>query len=203
LTRLRIYLEGGGDQKEQKAGLRRGMTAFLDSLKRFAAEKSISLDVVVCGGRQKAYDKFRNALSTDPSNLAVLLVDAEENVALLPRAHLANRDGWSLDGIDERSVHLMAQTMETWIVADAEAVRFYYDQGFVSCLPKANDLEPITKSEILELLERATRHTQKGKYHKTRHAPDLLSLLDPVKVRHRCKFCDRLFSVLEDRLQQA
>ena len=39
--------------------------------------------------------------------------------------------------------------------------------------------------------------TQKGKYHKTMHAPDLLARIDAAKVRAAAPACDRLFNVLE------
>ena len=36
----------------------------------------------------------------------------------------------------------------------------------------------------------------KSRYHKIRHARDLLSRIDPTRVRQRCGHCDRLFSKL-------
>jgi hypothetical protein len=42
--------------------------------------------------------------------------------------------------------------------------------------------------------------TQKGEYHKTRHAPDLLGRLDEAKVRKRCRSCERLFAAVTSLL---
>jgi hypothetical protein len=174
LTRIKIYLEDGGDYKDQKAALRLGMLEFLKTLKQKAAEKQIAFDVVICGGRRKAFEAFRYAFDRAHAEvLPLLVVDAEEALVLSRRAHLEKRDGWAFWGdIDENLIHLMTQVMETWIVADPETVAAYY-----------------------------TRHTQKGEYHKTRHAPDLLALIDESRVRTRCSSCDRLFSVLQTRIQ--
>ena len=46
-------------------------------------------------------------------------------------------------------------------------------------------------------LERATQKTQKGRYHKIEHCPDLLMLVRSEVVRRRAKHCDRLFITLE------
>jgi hypothetical protein len=53
MNRIKIYLEGGGDYKEQKAALRVGMAEFLGSLRQIAGAKNISIDVVPCGGTSK------------------------------------------------------------------------------------------------------------------------------------------------------
>lgn len=204
MKRIKIYLEGAGDYKEQKAALRRGMGDFLGSLKQSANEKNIAFDVVACGGRQKAFEAFKDAFEKQSTGtLVTLLVDAEEAVISTPRRHLIDRDKWSLNGVAEDAVHLMTQTMETWIVADPEAVESYYEQHFVPCLPKGDDLEKVPKVRIEDLLERATKQTQKGKYHKTEHAPKLFALINPLKVRQRCGFCERLFTLLLTRIQEA
>ncbi len=195
MKKIKIYLEGGGERKEQKAELRNGMTYFLRSIKETAAAKKISLDVVVCGTRGKAHQSFVNSIETGGSNTyPFLLVDSEEPVTKAPKLHLTERDGWSFPDIDEDRIHLMIQTMETWIVADAAAVKIYYTaKDFVECLPVSDNLETRTKAEISKLLNQATKKTQKGEYHKTRHAPSLLARLEAEKVRKRCPSCDRLF----------
>jgi hypothetical protein len=91
----------------------------------------------------------------------------------------------------------MIQTMEAWIVADAVALAAYYGQRFNgNSLPKALNLETVAKTEVASALEQATRATQKGAYHKIRHASDLLQRIDRQKVRQRCPSCERLFDTL-------
>ena len=68
----------------------------------------------------------------------MLLVDAEGPVATGTCEHLRARDGWDMTGVDAQSVHLMVQTMEAWIVADADALGSYYGNGFnAGALPRA------------------------------------------------------------------
>ena len=105
----------------------------------------------------------------------VLLVDSEGPVAGSPRAHLEQRDRWTLKGVSDDSIHLMIQVMETWIVADPDSVATYYKQRFLkNALPSALNLEGVGKERIYNALKRATAKTQKGEYHKIDHAADLL-----------------------------
>ena len=115
--------------------------------------------------------------------MTALLVDAEGPVTTSSCAHLQSRDGWELDDVPNDIVHLMIQTMEAWIVADTAALAAYYGQRFnANPLPRARDLETVPKTEgLAAALERATRATQKGAYHKIRHASDLLQRIDRPK----------------------
>ena len=60
----------------------------------------------------------------------------------------------------------------------------------------------VSKHDISEGLTRATAGTQKGPYHKIRHAPHLLQRIDPAAVRQRCGHCERLFATLLDLIGQ-
>jgi hypothetical protein len=150
VTRIKIYLEGGGDFKEQKSALRQGMTAFLGSLRDHAESRKIAIQVVVCGGRQKTFEAFEHSVRSggEPEIVSFLLVDAERDVELTPREHLEKRDRWKLNFASDECIHLMVQTMETWIIADPEKVSAYYKKGFVSCLPKHDNLEKVPKAKV-------------------------------------------------------
>ena len=153
--------------------------------------------VVCCGPREQAFRRFKNTLQDGGDSVVVLLVDSEEAVATTPITHLQARDGWNMGGIDGSSVHLMVQTMEAWIVADPSALRRYYGQRFnAGALPGATDLEGVRKSDLLTSLRQATRQTQKGTYHKIRHAGDLLHRIDSETVKARCAHCRRVFEEL-------
>lgn len=170
------------------------MNAFLLSLRESARLKRWHWKVVPCGGRDQARDAFLNARATEPHLHAILLVDSETAVASLPRQHLATRDGWPLPGIPQTSVHLMAQVAETWLVSDPDRLQSFYKQGFnVGALPRHADIEQVSKTQIEQALENATRHTQKGLYHKIRHGGPLLGLVRADVVRARCAHCKRLF----------
>ncbi|MGB2819889.1 MAG: DUF4276 family protein, partial [Phycisphaerae bacterium] len=84
-----------------------------------------------------------------------------------------------------------------WIVADRAAMRDFYGQGFrESAIPETEDVEQIDKARLLEGLDRASRDTQKGPYHKVHHAARLLERIDPQVVRSRARHCERLFATL-------
>ena len=102
-----------------------------------------------------------------------------------------------MTGVGAQSVHLMAQTMEAWIVADADALELYYGPRFnARRLPRSRDLESVGKRDVEHSLRHATEHTGKGRYHKIKHASDLLQRIDGEKVQARCRHCWRLFEEL-------
>ena len=106
-----------------------------------------------------------------------------------------------LAGTSDAHVHLMVEAMEAWIVAGAVALKRYYGQNFqVSALPRARNVETVPKQQLFAALDAATRNTQKGRYHKTHHAPELVEILSPSTVRQRAPHCDRLFVTLEEAL---
>ena len=193
-------MEGGGDRANSKAMLRQGMEAFLDEIKEAFRQKQWRWKLVCCGGRNEAYKRFMNARTNGEAEIVVLLVDSEESPsASTPSDHLRERDGWDFEGIGDATIHLMVQTMETWIVADPEALNSYYGSRFqANSLPRRENLEEVSKREVANALDRATQNTQKGRYHKIRHARQLLEQIDPARVRQRCPHCRRLFDILLD-----
>jgi hypothetical protein len=197
MSGVAIYMEGGGDGKDSKAALRQGMDAFLTTLKDAARAKSWRWKLVCCGHRNAAFDGFHNALRNGEYAIIALFVDAEGPVGGSSRAHLQARDGWDLTGTSDERVHLMVQTMETWIIADPHALAAYYGQhSRANALPGSQNLENVTRAAIATALEQATRSTQKGPYHKIRHASDLLKRIAPQKVRQRCPSCGGMFATL-------
>ena len=196
-------MEGGGDSRDTKTALRQGMEAFLITIKAAVREKSWRWKLICCGSRNETFRKFRKAFQDGEYAITVLLVDAEAPVEGLVedrsvRDHLRSRDRWDLDFVSAADViHLMIQTMETWIVADQQALAKYYGKGFRgNALPRTINLEATAKTEISGALNRTTRYTQKGLYHKIRHTSDLLKKIDPQQVANRCPSCARLFNTL-------
>lgn len=192
-----IYMEGGGEGPNGRAALRRGMDGLLGPLKKLARRRAIRWKLTCCGPRNEAFRRFQDAVESGEDAVVVLLVDAEEPVAGTPRNHLQNRDGWRLGFATDDNVHLMVQTMESWIVADPDALRKYYGQGFnARALPTTQNLEEVAKRDIDRALRQATERTQKREYHKIRHASDLLQRIDAEVVMAKCRHCRRLFDEL-------
>ncbi|MCP5320938.1 MAG: DUF4276 family protein [Pseudomonadales bacterium] len=197
-----IYLEGGGDIRETQAQLRQGMDAFLRSLRQFADSRGWRWRLVALGGREQAFRRWNRAVANDTEVLHILLVDSEEEVTCPPCEHLRRRegDGWTIKTALEPQVHLMAQCMEAWLVADPDAMAGYYGKNFESNrLSRRKNLEEEPKQSIYEALGRATQKTSKGAYGKINHASALLARVDPGKARERCPHCERLFATLEGR----
>jgi hypothetical protein len=146
-------------------------------------------------------------LTSDSEAFNLLLVDAEGPVNhRSPWQHLKARvgDGWDRPGVGDERCHLMIQAMEAWLIADREALRDYYGQHFhENALPDNRNVEQIEKDRLLRSLDEATRHSRKGKYHKTRHAPELLERIRSQVVRQRAPSCDRLFETLLTEIKAA
>ena len=160
--------------------------------------------LVCCGPRDEAFRSFRNAARNGEAAIVLLLVDAEGPVATGPCEHLQAGDKWDMTGVDAQSVHLMVQTMETWIVADVDALSRYYGQGFnAGALARAVDPESVAKQDLERSLRRATERTGKGRYRKIAHASDLLQRIDAETVRARCRHCQRLFDELGGMIDAA
>lgn len=190
---IRVYLEGGGESRDSKEAIRGGFRQLLE-------RAGIAAKVIACGGRDKAFKGWRNALLSHPEALNVLLVDAEAAVkeGSSPWNHFKTTDrSWQIPPQSENRCHLMVQVMEAWFIADPEALAAYYGQGFSSkAIPGRNNVEEIPKTDILEALKSATKETRKRRYHKIHHASDLLARIDPAKVRKRAPHCERLLATL-------
>jgi hypothetical protein len=202
---VRIYIEGGGHDKETKARLREGFSAFLSTLRTTARNKRINFSIILCGSRNDTFDNFQTALKTHPDAFNILLVDAEAAIKhQSPWQHLHQQDGWvKPHKVSEDQCHLMVQTMEAWIIADINALKKFYGRGFnPKAIPQNRNIEQIAKNDVESSLQEATKRTKKGQYHKTQHAPQLLERLNVAQVRQAAPYCQRLFATLEQKLDE-
>ncbi|MBD2345821.1 DUF4276 family protein [Anabaena subtropica] len=201
---VRIYVEGGGDGKNQKALIRQGFNQFFRPLVELARSKKVKWSIIICGTRNNAFRDFKNALQDHPDAFNVLLVDAEASVKVeSPWQHLKFRDNWDKpSGVDNSQCHLMVQAMEAWLIADMEMLKKFYGKGFKeNAISTNSNVETIAKDSLEPSLKDATRNTTKGEYQKIKHASKLLELLDVSKVRQASPYCDRLFMTLQEIME--
>lgn len=197
---IRIYVEGGGQGKDTKMALKEGMSRFLVSLRNLARAKHVKWSIIVCGSRSATFRDFCNGRKSNPGATNLLLVDAESAItAPTCSQHLVHQDGWNMTGINDDDIHLMVQVMENWLIADVNTLAAYYGSGFNrGAIPGTTDVETVTKPNVERALENATQRTQKGRYHKIRHGPDILGQLNESLVRRKAAHCDRLFDYIEN-----
>ena len=195
--RVKIYVEGGGDNRESRMACRRGFREFIEK----AGLRGRMPSIVACGPRSKAYDDFKIAQASG-DGIAVLLVDAEGPVKSSTGAwqHLQESDGWKRpDGAGDDQCHLMVQIMESWFLADVATLEQFYGQAFrQGALPLNPNIEQVSKQDIESGLEQATRGTNKGSYdkNKSKHGFEILAILDPRKVMEASLHANRLIETL-------
>ncbi len=198
---VRIYVEGGGDQRVTLSACRAGFAEFFGKLVPLGRKPKI----IACGSRGATFDDLRIALGKHANAFVVLLVDSEGplTAGYEPWTHLKARDSWDRPpGVAAESAHLMVQCMEAWLLADRDALATYYDQGFNGgALPGNPNVEQVSRADVMSALDNATRHTRtKGRYHKTRHGFQILATIDPAKVRAASAHANRLCTILLARI---
>ena len=197
----RIYIEGGGDSAEGKARCREGFRNLLEK----CGYKGRMPQLRACGPRGDAYDDFntRHNQSSESGDYVALLVDSEGPVADVSAtwAHLRNRDGWQRPaGADDEQVLLMTTCMETWLVADRDALAEHYGQGFqVSALPALNNLEARNRGDVQRGLDNATRQCS-TRYAKGPQSFAALGKINPDTIQQYLPSFQRVRFILDARL---
>ena len=197
-----LYIEGGGEGKDLRARFRRGWQAFFG-----AAGVGSRTKIVRGAGRQQTFKKFVSAVSDPRSDtIPFLLVDSEGPVAVGQSVwrHLAARDGWRKPkGAGKNRAFLMVQVMETWFLADKDALRRYFGEGFRDrAIKRWPILENVPKSTVLEALESATKECHKP-YAKGKTSFELLGEVDPAFVAAACPHAEALLQRLRTLSSQA
>lgn len=203
MGQVKIYIEGGGDQKRLKTACRKAFSQFFEKV----GFKGHMPKLIACGGRQNAFDDFCTAVDcSKDGDIAFLLVDAESSVKTQykdrPWSHLKERDDWDKpEKASERQAHLMVQVMESWFLADKETLIKFFGQKFNrKVLPKQAEIEVISKKDIFNGLKFATSATQKGRYGKGAHSFSILENIDPQKILEASPWAERLRKELAKEL---
>jgi len=192
-----VYVEGGGrGNRKTLDDCRRGFGELFEKV----VPDGDSPKVIACADRRSTFLDFRAGIKDGRDGFLILLVDSEDPVGpgVTSWAHLNNRDNWRRPaGTRDDQAHLMVQCMESWFLADRDALTKYYGQGFlVNSLPRHPNIEQVPRQRLQRTLRHATARTQKGPYHKTRHGFELLTLIDPALVRQASGHAQSLFETL-------
>lgn len=200
-----LYIEGGGNSKEEKSRCRE---AFSTLLKKQGFSGRLPR-LTACGGRASAYDDFKTAHTTaQTGHFVALLIDSEDPAPIPedPRQqqtwqHLQQRDGWERPaGASDEQVLLMTTCMETWIAADRPTLRKHYGAGLnENQLPATTNLESRHRHDVQERLERATAGTSKP-YRKGKRSFDLLAKLNPQALAPLLPSFQRAMTILASKL---
>lgn len=191
MVTAKLYVEGAGPRRAQQSQCRRAFAKFFES----AGVKNRP-GVEPCGGRKEAYDSFCLASKVrDRASLPLLLVDAEETVVegRTVWQHLKVRDGWERPkGTTDDQAFLMVQVMETWFLADADALRRYFGPHFSDTPLRAwPALEAVPKQTVLEVLAKATVNCKQA-YRKGDVSFEILASLTPATVEAACPHAGKL-----------
>lgn len=202
MSAVKLYVEGGGDSKELHARCREGFRKLLEG----AGFKGRMPRIVAGGGRRAAFDMFRTALTAvGGPDYSILLVDSEEPVTTAPWEHLQTRDGWVRpDGAADDQAHLMVTCMETWAMADHDALHTVFGDCLQTSalLPEAS-LEARPRIEVQEALELATRSCgPRRAYRKGERSFEVLARLRPARLRQCLWWFRRLLQALDGHLPQ-
>jgi hypothetical protein len=202
---MTIFVEGGGDSKEQIVRCREGFRKLIEKA-GFTRPKSPA--ITACGGRGRAYDKFKTFAAVSYSGYAILLVDSEDPVNGAEETtdsdaawkHLRTRDGWERPaGAENDQAQLMVTCMETWLMADQKAFKAFFGQRLhPNALLPLHNLEARTRHEVQEALQHATRDCGKDRtYAKGEKSFKVLAELDPATLKYHLLHFRRFIATLD------
>lgn len=203
---IRIYIEGDTSQKGKNTdiSLRQGFNSFFRELIEKAKEKNITLRPITYGSKFETFKKFIDGKREYPESFVLFLLDSDAPIDdnETPKTFLQKQNpNWHLNEAEENQCHLMVQMMESWFFADKEKLAEFYGKNFnFNSLSKHANVEKISKNDVENGLANATKNTQKGLYHKTRHGAKILEIVNPNKVRKSAPNCERLFKTILENI---
>ncbi len=200
MSRVKLYVEGGGKGKELQSRCREGFRKLLEK----AGFVGRMPRIVACGSRNDTFDRFSTAMDGPPSaGHPILLVDSEDPISGGPWQHLSKRDGWACpDEASDDQAQLMVTCMETWVMADHNALRTCFGANLQeNALLPVTGLEERSQGEIQGALKHATRNCGRTKkYTKGKRSFQVLGKLNPDTLRQHLFYFQRLIETLQDRL---
>lgn len=218
----KIYIEGGGEGKDQLSKCREGFQKLLQATGEFQGRMP---RLVACGGREQTFKDFKTAHKHSGNEFVAMLIDSEDPIAVDTTAwrHLKTRDGWDQpDNATNEQVLFMATCMETWIVADRVALKAHYgadlqesalpvltqakepkrseEEDVNTDLPIATTLEQRSRHDIQDALVHATRNCS-NTYKKGNRSFALLAELSFERIKSHVPNFKRTINILKKNLK--
>ncbi len=138
-------------------------------------------------GKTQAIRKFKKNKLSDFSYLLIDLdnVESEKGTELLKYKVSTKED----------AIFFMIQEMEAWFLSQPHILDDFYKVSISSKLTKRN---PKEIADPVAVLQKATKNTRKGKYHKVKHGTALLELLDAKKLKKSFSEFEKLIDKLSN-----
>lgn len=196
MVRVSLIIEGGGEGRRQSNTFRAAWRNFFQS----AGLTINRLNIVRGGSRNQTFDRFLSALrNAGADELPILLVDSEGPVRSGRSVweHLQVNDRWARpQGIGDEQAFLMVQVMETWLLADRNAMRNYFGASFrENRLPSQRNLEEVPKETVLQSLARATADCNQ-QYAKGAVSFEILARISSDAVSEKCPHAKAMLDCL-------
>ena len=201
MREVRIYVEGGGNTEKTKEECRAGFLTLFEK----CGFKGRMPRIIACGSRREAYDRFKSAQRESGGNYVALLVDSEDRIADIekPWEHLEQRKDDNMPrpfGATDEQAFLMVTCMETWIIADRDALKRHYGDKFQeTALPALMDLEQRDRHAVQDALAHATRECS-NQYEKGKRSFRALSELTPATLEICLPSFLRVRRILSEKL---
>jgi len=209
MVEYKLYVEGGGGGDSLRTECREAFSKFLEK----AGLRGAMPRIVACGSRNDAYGRFCTALGQGQK--AFLLVDSEGPVEALlaegppegwrPWEYLRRHDdNWTKPASSsELDCHLMVQVMESWFLADKEALAAFFGQGFhMNALLSPSAVEAVAKKDVFHGLKQASRQCKtKAPYDKGQHSFKILASINPEKICKASPWAKRFIDILKLKLR--
>ncbi len=175
-------------------------------MKQYGIETNL-FRIVAGGSRTKIYKDFGKIFQ---DSLSIVLIDSEKEISCDEKKckwdFLWKNEKWKKPkGATENSLFFMAACMESWIVADKDALQEFYGKCFQPKLPQAKDLSTITKIDIINALEKSTKECGKEKQYNTNNKKDSFKILEKVdvaKITKRNIYAKDFFEFLKQKQQE-
>lgn len=180
-----LFVEG--EPNSPNGDLRQGLCKLLDQKLKGKLPK-----IILGGGKSQTINKFKTIELAAEQFL--LLVDLDKGQDYIQKDLEDN--GLSTNS---NNVFYMVQEMESWFLSQPEILDKFYgkDNNGKLVSEKQAKRKVIDIAEPDKELQKLTKNTKKGEYHKVKHAVELLKLLDANKLEKEFSEFERLIAKLK------